>query len=186
MSFKPQITEDEVTKDPIGIAKKMKEELLALEKIPEWHKKDMGDKIVEFNILGYSSFIIKHQIVARYLIDGQYKTRAFKKYLERLESRPPSGQEEWAELQAFYAKWLFKVFNPHAPDAEARNIFEKTKENLLKELNGFKEDFKSSKAEVEDHDRKIAEELKKDLLLLAKNPATREQLRKIRLESLKS
>lgn len=123
------------------------------------------DRIAEFNVLGYANFITKHTFVSRALIcNGEYSTKAFLMYLIQMKKVGYSSQEQYAERQADYMRWMWQSYNPMRSDSDAQDVWQKTRDSVLDELTSFKRDYQAAKEEVEEHRAKVSQSLKTDLL----------------------
>lgn len=130
-----------------------------------WDSLSGEERIAEFNVLGYANFITKHTFVSRALIcNGEYSTRAFLMYLIQMKKVGYSSQEQYAERQADYMKWMWQSYNPMRSDSDAQDVWQRTRDSVIDELNSFKRDYQAAKEEVDQHRATITNSLKADLL----------------------
>jgi flagellar hook-basal body complex protein FliE len=123
---------------------------------PNFDEKDIGEKIAHFQAAGYNDFINKFTIPTRYmLLYNEYNSKAFFKYLKRLETLGYSSQDEWCERQADYVKLLWRAYNPHGNNAEAIAQWAMAKNNIKNELDGFKTDYEKAKIKAEEKHEKV-------------------------------
>lgn len=180
------ISIDEIEKHPVDVAEQMWKDLLQLQKTATWESKSASDKIAEFNVLGYANFITKHTFVARPLIvNGEYSTKAFLMYLIELKRTGYGSQEQYAERQADYMKWLWQAYNPMQSDDDAMKVWNDTRTTVLDELNNFKNDYEISKQKVDTHKAHVNRSLKNDLLhMLARGGTDRNRIAQLYVQGM--
>lgn len=131
--------------------------------------KAMGDeKWLDYYQRRNHKFATTFPIVLRYMIQlGQYKEKAFRKFIKRLQNKRYKDEKEYCERQADYVKYLYMEVTNHHDERMAREVWKKTFDTLWKETVVFKEAEKRIKEKNEknnkQNDQERREELKKML-----------------------
>lgn len=165
MTTRQLISASEVETHPVRVAELMWADAKRLNNTSAFTALSAADKIAEFYVLGYKAFIEKHTFVSRVLVThAEYSTQAFLSHLVEMKRNPYNGQEQYIDHQANYMRFLFKAYNPGAPDSEATAVWVSTKNTLVEEMASFKRDYESSKQQAETHRASVTSALKLDLL----------------------
>lgn len=97
------------------------------------------DDQLEFYQKNYDRFTMTFPIVLRYMIHHrQYHTKAFSRHVKKMNDCPYRSELEYCERQADYVKYLFMVLNPKYNTKEANNVWTKTYDMLVNEIDMFK------------------------------------------------
>jgi hypothetical protein len=165
--------------NPLFVAKKMWERCQYQHLSPNWSSKKPHEKMSDFNGFGFSDFIKEYSIVSRQMIvNREFNSKAFKRYLKRLKNVGYHSQEDWAMRQAEYMEYLCLELNKGSPNIKgiAKELKDSTYESLIDEMNSFKKDFKEAKTkaaeEIENDRKKMLDKLK----ILMKNKKIQNKL----------
>lgn len=136
----------------------------------------------EFKALGDEKWLAYYQkknkkfattfpIALRYMIQlGQYKEKAFRKFLKRLQHKKYKNEREYCERQADYVKYLYIEVTDHHDERMAKEVWTKTFDTLWKETIVFKEAEERIKKKNEKNEKTNALERRNELKELLKNP----------------
>jgi hypothetical protein len=164
----------EVIFSSIDVAKKMWENYKKLKKQPNWLKRTSEEKMTDFRSMDglVSDFMSKYKVVSRCMIThGEFNTKVFERYLTKLKTKGYTTQEEWAEREADYVKWLYMAYNPHSNENLSKQIWLDTKTKLMDEENQFKKDYAEAEKKAEITKKETLAEQKKEILeMIKKNP----------------
>ena len=95
----------------------------------------------------HTTFNKQHPLVLRYMIQfHSYSSKAFEKYLNRVVLFPGGNPEQFMELQADYAVFLYKELNPR----NSGKISAKVRTETLDMLKAEDESFKKNQDEAEE------------------------------------
>lgn len=88
----------------------------------------------------YPQFAKTFPIVLRYMVQMQkFSSRAFERFIKKMKTKPYRSEEEFCERQADYVKYLF-IETSHSHNTEdAKKVWTRTYETLLKEVKAFKQ-----------------------------------------------
>lgn len=138
----------------------------------EWMKKDPQDKIGYFQSIGFSDFITKFSIPAKYMVMyEEYSRKAFYKYLVRLKTIGYHSKDDWIDRQADYIKFLWRAYNPKGNSSEGILIWQESKNKIKKEMEDFEGDYKKAEHKAEQRAAAAIESNRKALLMeFYKNP----------------
>ncbi len=115
-----------------------------------------NERMAQYTTSEWSDFIKQHNIVSRYIIvHGQFRTRAFRMYLQRLAKIGYKDRDGWAERQADYVKYLWREMHPHGNNAEAMLQWKHVRDGVRQEMREFEDSFERAKTRSE-ADRKLA------------------------------
>lgn len=125
--------------------------------------------------MGYASFMDDHPIITRYMICmGQYKTSAFKRYLDKVKKtvHPPVDKREkgymedqWIRRQADYVQYLWESYQRgHYNNAEKKWVWQNAYQNLRGEFDDFRDMHKDIEARVEEEKSVLAAQNARELL----------------------
>jgi hypothetical protein len=126
------------------------------------------EKCLEFYQKRNENFSMTFPITLRYMILlKQYSTKAFVRFIKKLETAPYKSELEYCERQADYVKYLhMELSNTHNMQ-EAQKIWQKTYDMLAKEVQMFKDANEKVKKKLEKNNNanniEKREELKKAL-----------------------
>lgn len=164
-------------KDIIDKANFMWSEVKTVAKNEEKFKNMKDKEKIEFfrTNMGYASFMDDHPIVTRYMICmGQYKTVAFKKYLEKIKrvkhpdvDKREKGymEDQWIRRQADYVQYLWEAYQKrHFNNAERQWVWQNTYKNLRGEFDDFRNMHKDIETKVEEEKSVLAAKNARDLL----------------------
>lgn len=161
----------EVTFPAVKVAQKMWDAYKNLKKQSGWLERKPEEKMVDFRSMDtlVADFISKYKVVSRCMIvNGEYNTKVFERYLAKLKTKGYTTQEDWAERESDYVKWLWMAYNPHQPQNHAQQVWTDTKKNLLDEENKFKNDYKEAEKKAKELSTQILKEHKKDIIAMFK------------------
>jgi hypothetical protein len=119
----------------------------------------------------YHDFTMTFPIVLRYMIQlDQYSTKAFVRFVKRLQKKPYKSELEYCERQADYVKFLhLELSNKHDDKEMAQKVWKQTYDMLVAEIKMFKEANEKVKLKTEKNNNQNniekREELKKYLTL---------------------
>ncbi len=127
----------------------------------------------------FKEFMDEFIIVARYMITmGTYKTKAFKRLLEkiRIVQHPPPNErapgymeDQWIRRQADYVRFLWEECQDHPNMNEACRVWEDTYKKLKGEFDDFRNKYKDTEEQIKkDKERRFASTVR-DLLHKFKN-----------------
>lgn len=98
------------------------------------------DEKLDYYQKRYHSFTVTFPIVLRYMIQlGQYSTKAFRKYVKRMQTNPYRSELEYCERQADYVKYLFMECSNSHNVQDAQKIWQNAYDLLAKEVEIFKQ-----------------------------------------------
>lgn len=164
----------EVTFSAVTVVQKMWTQYKLLKKQPKWLARKPEEKMNDFRAMDslVSDFMNKYKVVSRSLIvNGEFNTKVFERYLTKLKIKGYKSQEEWAERESDYIKWLYMAYNPHSNETHLQQIWTDTKKNLLDEENKFKADFAEAEKKTEILNKELMIEHKKDIYeMIKKDP----------------
>ncbi len=97
----------------------------------------------------YTDFYKAYPIVAKFILEGIYSSRALKMYLKKIKQLPWNDEESYLDSQADYVKFLYMKTTSQYNTAEAKRIWEQTRACLSKERDDFKNKLKIATEKVE-------------------------------------
>ena len=129
----------------------------------------------------FGEFQKEFPIVSRYIICmGQYKRKAFEKYLKKCKNTIPNMQErmkdknymqnQWIERQADYVRYLWEEYQDGRVNRkESNKIWRQTYESLKKEFKDFRELYKKTEEKVKRDDMIYKKQLLSEVLDMTSN-----------------
>jgi len=110
-------------------------------------------------------FCMSYPIVIRYMCEMRlYHSRAFEKFLRRIEKQPWRSESEYLDAQADYVMLLYKHTNARFDTKAANNVRKNVRELLQKEHDLFKEQHKKIMDRVESKEQILRERSAAELI----------------------
>jgi hypothetical protein len=94
---------------------------------------------------------------------GQYRKKAFDKYLKKIKASPWNSEEGYLEAQADYVKYLYMEMTPHYKPGDVARIKQDAFEALKKEREDMKAMYETTKKRLEEEGNKQLEERREEL-----------------------
>ena len=118
----------------------------------------------------YNKFALAFPVVLRYMVQlGSYNRKAFRRFVDRLTNNPYRSELEYCERQADYVKFLFMENNKSHSMKEANNVWKKTYDLLVKEVEVFKKANEDAKKNLEENKIRNNIEKRKELKRIIEN-----------------
>lgn len=112
----------------------------------------------------YLNFNKQHPLPLRYMIEArQYKTEAFRRYINKVCKSKIGAQEVFLERQADYVVMLWKELTPKYDTKKAKELWEYTFETIKKETDLFKDIQESANEIASKIDSETFHKYKEDL-----------------------
>jgi hypothetical protein len=113
----------------------------------------------------HKDFCMSYPVVLRYMCEMHlYHTKAFGKFLRRVEKNPWRSESEYLDAQADYVMLLYKHTNPRFNTREANNVRKNVRELLQKEHELFKDQHKKIMDKVEDKEQNLHKQSAAELI----------------------
>lgn len=113
----------------------------------------------------HKDFATSYPIVVRYMCEMRvYHSKAFYKFLRRIELNPWKSEEEYLDAQADYVTLLYKHTTPRFDSRAAAQVRTEVRELLRQEHKLFKEQYEVIKTEVEQREKVLKEKSVDELI----------------------
>jgi hypothetical protein len=156
---KTNVTKEEIVEEAIKVWEKRKKEVFDIT------DQTSADEFMSKMRKEHKDFCMSYPIVLRYI--SQFKSFnkiAFKKYLDKIEKRPWTGESEYLDSQADYAVILYKQTHPKWNTTEVNNIRRNIRMLLEKESKMFKDNLDKFDKEVTSREELFKKELLNDII----------------------
>lgn len=172
-SAKEELSIDEIVKRMDGFWQKV---LDYVKEHPEFKDKPDKEKLELFrNAFGYTELMNEYPVITRYIVCmGQYKTKAFRKMLEKtIKMKHPGPQErekgymedQWIRRQADYVQFMWEEYQTrHYNTAEKKWVWQETYKRLKGEFDDFRNMHKDIEKKVEEEKKILVGRNVRDLL----------------------
>lgn len=124
------------------------------------------DDLFEDMRVKHKDFYMAYPTVLRHMIqDMQYNHRVFAKYMDKVEKKPPTKDDERMDSYADYATMLFRHYNKSHMNLTTINLFRTDyRKRLQKEHDDFKNLVDKMQKEVEQKEEQLDSKKRDDLL----------------------
>lgn len=122
------------------------------------------DQQLDFYQKNYHQFTMNFPLVLRYMIQmNQFNSKAFTRYVTKMQSNPYRSEEEYCERQANYVKFLYMELSNTRNMKSAQKVWQEAKDMLMDEVKVFKDTEKKIKEKLEKNKKKSSMEKRKEL-----------------------
>lgn len=114
----------------------------------DWKKRNDGDGTFkdldyqskyEYYMKQYTDFARQYPIILRYLASfGMYNSNAVRKYLKKCNTSVITTDEDYADRQADFVKFLWMETKPHMDKKKLDIIWQQTRDEMLREITARK------------------------------------------------
>ena len=121
----------------------------------DWLKRNENDSVFrdlayqpkyEYYMKMYTDFARQYPIIMRYLASfGMYSSKAVRQYLKKCNITVIQTDEDYAERQADFVKYLYMDLRPHMDRRKLNTIWQQVKNEILSELKTRKAELKKIK-----------------------------------------
>jgi len=118
----------------------------------------------------YHQFTMLFPVILRYMIQMRsYNSKAFRKFINRLQSNPYKSRLEFCERQADYAKYLFMETSKSHNMKEAQQVWQQTYDGLAREVEAFKQADEIVKQRLNNTEQKNKQERREELIKMVQS-----------------